>query len=226
MYVTKLLNAEELKEIRAQLSKLSWDSGKDTARGSAKDIKQNLQITDARKEALPLLVRVANAIVNNETIRALSFPRKIISPRFAKYEEGGHYDWHVDFPYMHDERTDLSFTLFLNNHTEYEGGELVHNLGASGEKVVKGGAGDIIVYSTGALHKVNPVTSGSRIVVVGWINSFIAHPSIRESLSNLHISHGQLVQLLKNGQWTPEATKAYLDRINESYFNLVRLSIK
>jgi hypothetical protein len=82
---------------------------------------------------------------------------------FLKYQNNDKFDWHIDdgkkFP-----RT-VSVSAYLNDN--YEGGEFeFQHFGISH----KPEAGDIIVFSSSFpyLHRVKPVTSGTRYAVVNW----------------------------------------------------------
>ena len=55
-------------------------------------------------------------------------PRHIHTLLFSRYGEGMEYGRHVDNAFMGDQgqfRSDISFTVFLNDPAEYGGGELV-----------------------------------------------------------------------------------------------------
>jgi PKHD-type hydroxylase len=110
-------------------------------------------------------------------------------------------------------RSDVSFTLFLNSPSEYEGGELVIE-GADDEKAYKLEAGSAIIYPSTTLHRVDPVTRGTRLVVVGWVQSFIREASEREILFNLDTARRTI--FAKDGK-TPE-----FDLISQSIANLLR----
>ena len=63
----------------------------------------------------------------------------------------------------------------------------------SGKKAkFKGKKGQVIVYPSGLLHKVNPVTSGERRVIVGWINSNVKLHEHRERLFEFNTQLGIL----------------------------------
>jgi PKHD-type hydroxylase len=87
-------------------------------------------------------------------------------------------------------RTDLSFTLFLSDPAAYDGGELVIDTPA-GDYTAKPDAGDLVLYPSGAIHEVRPVTRGTRLACVGWIESSIRDAAARDilfDLENLKIS--------------------------------------
>ena len=81
-------------------------------------------------------------------------------------------------------RTDISFTLFLSEPDSYEGGELViEHPGFS--QALKPAAGDLVLYPSTSLHEVRPVTSGQRLVCVGWAESRVRDAAQREILFDL-----------------------------------------
>ena len=89
--------------------------------------------------------------------------------QFTKYEaeDEGFYDWHVDS--MGDARTSdrkLSFSVLLNDTSEFEGGEFEFR-NPFNEKLSQ--AGDTLIFPSFEEHKVNPVTKGTRYSLVGWM---------------------------------------------------------
>jgi PKHD-type hydroxylase len=86
--------------------------------------------------------------------------------QLGRYEEGGHYDWHTDTatPFNGVQRK-LSFTLLLNDPSEFEGGAFeIKN--AKDQPNLK--QGSIIVFPSLLEHRVTPVTSGVRYSAVAW----------------------------------------------------------
>jgi PKHD-type hydroxylase len=124
------------------------------------------------------------------------------------------YGLHVDDALMHGMRTDLSFTVFLSGPDTYEGGELVI-AGNDADSSIKLAAGSAVVYPTTSLHKVAPVTAGERLVVVGWVRSFLRRADERELLFDLDAA---VAELRQSG-----AAKPLLDRILKVRANLLRL---
>ena len=81
-------------------------------------------------------------------------------------------------------RTDLSFTLFLSDPEDYDGGELsIEHVGLT--QRLKPLAGDLVLYPSTSLHEVRPVTRGTRFACVGWIESAVRAPEDREILFEL-----------------------------------------
>jgi PKHD-type hydroxylase len=53
------------------------------------------------------------------------------------------------------------------------------------ERGVRLAAGDLVLYPTSALHRVEPVTRGERMAIVGWVTSWVRDPARREILFDL-----------------------------------------
>ena len=81
-------------------------------------------------------------------------------------------------------RTDLSFTLFLAEPDEYDGGELTVE-DNYGTHEVKLPAGDLVLYPSTSLHHVKPVTRGARVASFFWLQSMIREDSARALLFDL-----------------------------------------
>ena len=85
-----------------------------------------------------------------------------------RYDSGGHYETHFDIGLGEgDSKRKLSFSLPLNN--SYEGGKLKFFGITQSESKLKAEMGDMIMFPSYLTHKVEPVTSGVRWVLVGWI---------------------------------------------------------
>jgi PKHD-type hydroxylase len=99
-------------------------------------------------------------------------------PLFNSYAGGQHYGLHVDGAVRQipgsgqSLRTDVSSTLFLCDPDDYDGGELVV-VDAYGTHEVKLPAGDLILYPSTSLHRVEPVTRGVRVCSFFWTQSMV-----------------------------------------------------
>ena len=133
---------------------------------------------------------------------------------FTKSTRGMKYGRHIDNSYMSSGRADLSFTIFLNNKDNYEGGELsIESINS--EEIFKLNSGEIIIYPSAYLHSVKEVTKGERLVCVGWIESYVRSIEEREYLFDLDAG---AKGILANHGRSDE-----LDLIFKSYSNLLRL---
>jgi PKHD-type hydroxylase len=207
-----ILAPEELEYITSSLAQAEFVDGKLTAGWHAKLVKNNQQLKHSEfQQELKELIK--KALSRNALFQMAVRPKIIHSILFSRYDTGMSYGRHTDNALMGSfVRSDVSFTLFLNPPT-YEGGELVIE-GADDEKAYKLEAGEMIVYPSTTLHRVDPVTKGTRLVVVGWVQSLIRDASEREILFELDtVRHAMFA---KDGK-TPE-----FDLIAKSVANLLR----
>lgn len=117
---------------------------------------------------------------------------------FSRTGEGMFYRSHLDTPTITTGRRDLSFTLFLNDPSRYEGGELVLQIEPE-RKIVKLSSGQLIIYPTQYLHEVKEVTKGERLVAVGWIESEIPENEDRYILGLIDHSRAKLQKDVEMG---------------------------
>lgn len=183
-----VLPAEDIARVVEGLSQARFVDGKKTAGGDARRVKSNLQADSADPKVAALATFVRQAIERHPAFTTYVRPAKWSKLMFNRYTPGGAYGMHVDDPVMGGEadrlRTDLSFTLFLSDPESYEGGALVVD-GIDGEREIKLPAGAMIVYPTGALHRVTAVTRGERLACVGWVQSLVRRADEREILFDL-----------------------------------------
>ena len=216
-YLThQLLNAEEINIIKKELEKenLGWEDGKNTAGSHASKVKNNLQLKRTSDISKKLTLLVKKKILNDDLIKSFTLPKHIHGIMFTKSSKGMCYGRHIDNAYMSSGRADLSFTIFLSEKNNYEGGELlIENLNS--ESKFRLNKGEIIIYPSTYLHSVREVINGVRIVCVGWIESYIKSIEEREYLFDLDAGARSL--LAKHGRSDD------LDLIFKSYSNLLRV---
>ena len=88
--------------------------------------------------------------------------------QLAKYGVGDFFNWHLDFGVGPISNRKLSISVQLSDPDEYEGGELQFMINdkfitAPKEK------GTAIVFPSFMMHRVTPITAGTRQSIVGWI---------------------------------------------------------
>jgi PKHD-type hydroxylase len=182
--IRNVLDDKKLTVVDDALTTAHFIDGRKTAQGMAKNVKNNLQLDNATHPELIKLLR--EAVVNNPVFRSLTLPVKMTPLLVARYEPGMEYGFHSDNAIISSVRTDVSFTLFLSEPASYQGGELAMRT-SMGEVKVKLAAGDLVVYPTGGIHRVAPVTEGARMVAVGWIQSRIRDFQQREIVADLEL---------------------------------------
>ena len=85
------------------------------------------------------------------------------------------YDYHLDSPGVYSLKNTLScrklsFSLLLDTQgVDYTGGNFMY-MTSSKENKVEYNRGDIVFFPSYILHKVEPVTSGTRRSIVGWVH--------------------------------------------------------
>ena len=216
-YLTcSLLNDEEIKILKKNLDidNNSWEDGKKTAGSFASKVKNNLQLNRDSSISKKNTDFVVKKLLTNALIKSFTIPKIVHSVMFTKSLKGMKYGRHIDNAFMSTGRADLSFTIFLNNKKDYEGGDLiVENINT--ENKFKLDQGEIIIYPSTYLHSVEEITFGERLVCVGWIESYIKSIEEREYLFD--IDAGARGILSKYGRSNE------LDLIFKSYANLLRV---
>ena len=85
----------------------------------------------------------------------------------------GHYDYHIDgngYEKIPDTGLvrKLSMSCLLNHSDEFEGGNLGFMLGSDNKFEVEMNKGDCVLFPSFYLHRVTPVTKGTRYSMVVW----------------------------------------------------------
>lgn len=182
--IADVLTAEDLEKVRQSLAEAPFVDGRRTAGAAARKVKSNQQTDSADPKVKALAAFVRKALERSPMFVAFARPQRWSKIMFSKYGEGDQYGFHTDDAVMEDSegrrmRTDLSFTLFLSDPADYEGGALLLD-GLDGEREHRPAAGSAVVYSTGQLHRVTPITRGERLAAVGWVHSMVSRNDERE----------------------------------------------
>ena len=180
IYEYDFLNTNQLRQIVSL-----FDAGKfvDGARSGPKDkdLKDNTQQDDY--ELNKMANTAIHKLLQDSKVSDLH-PLNRASPiLMLKYEEGQHYNDHVDYWNMHGLRTDYTAVITLND--DYEGGE--HFIKIGPETIEKRlDPGKLMIYQTDYIHGVRPVISGVRKCVTFWIESSIPDPTMRYYITELN----------------------------------------
>jgi PKHD-type hydroxylase len=219
LHVERVLTADQVALRRDRLTAADWVDGRVTAGEQSARAKNNLQVPEDSATARELGELILGALGRNPTFVAAALPLRVFPPLFNRYDVGMGFDTHVDnairFAGPVRFRTDVSCTLFLSDPADYEGGELIVE-DAYGEHAVKLAAGDMIVYPATSLHRVAPITRGSRWAAFFWAQSMVKSDEQRTLLWDLD----QAIQKLsaKIGQGNPEVVS-----LTGAYHNLLRM---
>jgi PKHD-type hydroxylase len=211
-----ILSPHEVAAVRESLEKADFEDGRRTAGWHAREVKRNEQ-ANLGPVADAVLTKVKQALLAHDVFLAAARPKKFVKLLISRYRPGMTYGTHVDDALMDGNRTDLSFTLFLSDPTEYEGGELVIEDSLE-DRSIKLAAGEMILYPSGTLHRVEPVASGTRLAVVGWLRSHVRDPARREILFDLELTLREL--------FDRDGKTEMFDRLVKTRTNLLRLWVE
>ncbi len=220
VHIPGLLNSSQVDEIRRVLAATDWVDGRVTAGAQSARAKHNLQVPEDAPAARALGEVVLTALGRNEDFVSASLPLRVFPPLFNRYDEGMCFGAHVDnairfAPGGVRVRTDFSCTLFLTPPADYDGGELVIE-DVFGEQSVKLGAGDLVLYPASSLHRVNPITRGSRWASFFWGQSMVKDDGQRALLHRMDTAIRQTRAALSDDHTAVLALTA-------SYHNLLRM---
>lgn len=193
LHVPNVLTAEQVAECRRQLDAADWIDGRVTAGHQSAKAKDNSQLAEDSPVARQLGQMILAALERSPLFLAGALPLKIFPPLFNRYAGGQSFGMHVDNAIRrvrntpHRIRTDISATLFLAQPSEYDGGELLVE-DTYGSHSVKLPAGDLVLYPSTSLHRVQPVTRGARIASFFWIQSMVRDDGERTLLFDLDLA--------------------------------------
>lgn len=115
-------------------------------------------------DKLANLARIANNELWNFDLHTI--PELIQYTEY--YEDGGHYDWHMDVGPNETSHRKVSLTVQLSDSDEYEGGNFEMLTGRD-IKTASRGKGAVVVFPSYILHRVTPITKGKRRSFVLWL---------------------------------------------------------
>lgn len=214
-----LLTPDELAALRRGLADAPWGAQL-SAGPQAREVKHNLQLPEDAPVLRELRLTVMRALNRSSLLMSAVLPYKIVPPNFNRYTpEHPSYGPHTDsslrwLPDGSCLRTDVSATLFLSEPSDYEGGELCI-ADTYGDHTVKLPAGHLVVYPSGSLHEVRPVTRGERLACYLFMQSVVKDTECRRQLYEMDLALMALRARL--GEADPELVK-----LTGSYGNLLR----
>jgi PKHD-type hydroxylase len=218
--IPSVLSPEQVAQARKVLEETPWVDGKVTAGQQSAIAKHNLQVPESAPQARALGDMVLRALGTNPDFTSAALPFRVFPPLFNRYDVGMSFGAHVDnairfIPGPNIRvRTDLSATLFITGPEDYDGGELVIE-DTFGEQSVKFAAGDMVLYPASSLHRVNPITRGSRWASFFWIQSMVPDDGARTLL-------WQMDRAIIETRSTLDDTHPAVLKLTSVYHNLLR----
>lgn len=221
VHVKGVLTPAELSEVRTALAHAPWADGKVTAGAQSAVAKNNQQLPEDHELTALLQTLVLGALKRSSHFFTAALPKHVFPPLFNRYGGahnafGNHVDNAVRIHRASGQRirTDVSCTLFLADPAEYDGGELVIE-DTFGTQRVKLPAGDLVLYPSSSVHRVEPVTHGARVASFFWIESLVRRDEQRRLLYEMDLA---LLALRERHGETDEAV-----RLTGTYHNLLRM---
>lgn len=221
LHIPAVLDRDTVARCRRLLTEAKWVDGRVTAGLQAEQVKRNLQLPESSPVIGELRGIVVEALARNAMFFAAALPRRLIPPHFNCYTGaantfGNHVDNAVRGIPGSDEqvRTDVSATLFFCAPDEYDGGELVIE-DTFGTQRVKLPAGDLVLYPSSSVHRVEPVTRGMRLASFMWLQSMVRDAERRRMLFDMDLA----LAALRRGQGDSEPVV----RLTTCYHNLLRM---
>jgi PKHD-type hydroxylase len=218
--IPHLLDAAGVARVRGLIDAAEWVDGNVTSGAQSALTKRNQQLPEGSAAAREAGALVLDALGASPLFVAAALPLKVFPPLFNRYEGGEAFGLHVDNAIRIRRgsdfrvRSDLSATLFLEDPAHYDGGELVIE-DQFGPQTVKLPAGHLILYPASSLHRVTPVTRGTRTASFFWIQSMVRDDGERRTLFELD----QAVQAVAADRGQGDATVVQLTGV---YHNLLR----
>lgn len=217
--IPQLFSADETLRIRTALEQAQWLDGKVTAGYQSAKAKHNLQLAEDDALAREISEAMLQRLWDHPLFMSAALPSKVFPPLFNCYTAGGNFGYHIDNAVrqvrgsVERVRTDLSATLFFSDPQDYDGGELLIQ-DTYGVHQVKLAAGDLVLYPSTSLHKVEAVTRGARFASFFWIQSLVREDAQRTLLYEMD----QAIQQLN--QDVPDHPS--LVQLTGTYHNLLR----
>jgi PKHD-type hydroxylase len=190
--IPDVLTQAQVQEGRRILESAEWVDGRVTAGHQGALVKDNMQLPVDSPAAQQVGRMILQALPRNPLFMSAALPLHVLPPMFNRYTGGQTFGTHVDgairsFPNGQRIRTDLSCTLFFANPDEYDGGDLIVE-DTYGSKSVKLPAGHMVLYPSTSLHKVTPVTRGTRLCSFFWLQSMVREDNRRTLLYDMDVA--------------------------------------
>jgi len=172
-YQPKSFNDDEISRI-IELGEKFFELGEAATGGNIKD-------ADIR------LSKISWIPLNGDTQWIYDRIRDIVAPMNGRYfqfdlfgfvehlqytvygDKDSHYTWHIDKGMQHTSPRKLSVVIQLSDPSEYDGGNLQFMLGNESENAKKE-KGMLYAFPSWVLHRVTPVTEGTRRSLVIWLS--------------------------------------------------------
>lgn len=170
--------AEELKTLENQVAKIPSQPGITEAGGQEKG--EGLEARNSSIKWVPFSEETkwiydkigGMAKTANEEMYHFKLHNMPENIQYTEYygTNKGHYDWHMDIGadgYMKFRK--ISITVQLSDSDDYTGGDLQIWSGGQYPYTAPRGKGNVVIFPSFLMHRVTPVTTGTRKSFVLWL---------------------------------------------------------
>ncbi len=213
--IPEVLTPAQLKQCRGLLADAPWSDGRITAGTQSAKVKNNWQLPEDCQASQAARALVLEGLHSCALFFSAALPKTIFPPLFNRYEgKANTFGNHIDnavrtIAYTGQKvRTDLSVTLFLSDPDSYDGGELIIE-DTYGSHAVKLPAGDMILYPSSSMHRVEPVTRGARVASFFWLESMVRETERRRLLFEMDMAILELRSTQGDNQVSVNLTGCY-----------------
>ena len=220
LQIPQILTLDEVARFRARIDAVAWVDGNVTSGHQAAQVKYNEQVPEESPVGREVGEAIVAALGRNQLFFSAALPRQVYPPLFNRYSGSMNFGNHVDgavrvhMPTGRRLRADISATLFLTAPDDYDGGELLVE-DTYGVHSVKLAAGDMVLYPATSLHRVTPVTRGTRVSSFFWIESMVRDDARRALLFDMDMA---ILRLSRDASDNPA-----LVSLTGCYHNLLRM---
>ena len=182
--IENFIDETSCQDLRKKIFAIPFVSGEYSAGEMASRVKSNLEIDQNKGKSILDDLRLR--IMSDKRINRLVFPKSVAHLIINRHDPEMGFGNHLDDPIIDGFRSDMAFTIFLEDRANYEGGALVvEQPHGALPRVVKPKIGSMFLYPSGFIHRVEKVTKGNRLACVGWIQSRIRDEQRREVIRDL-----------------------------------------
>jgi PKHD-type hydroxylase len=170
---TSFFDEKQCNAILTSLVEELWKKG-ETENTSTKDNKNLRQVeeqimpTSSNGWPLTRILEFANQANNARFKFDLSGFLDIDAPMIMRYKKGHYYDWHIDIGPESINHRKISCSVQLSDPNKYEGGDFEIWAGGDFQKVERK-QGCAILFPSFLMHRVTPITKGTRKSLVLWM---------------------------------------------------------
>lgn len=173
-FVKDAFNDEEIDKIISHCKQFQMKKGVTEGNKKSEKIRDS-NISFISPENIDWLFRKLTSLCENLNNQFFKFELQgfLEGLQFTEYKAPHqHYTWHKDKAFMQRVRK-LSIVVQLTDEDEYEGGDL-EILIRPDDKPLKTprSKGTLIAFPSYEIHRVSPVTKGTRHSLVGWITGY------------------------------------------------------